>query len=404
MKIIGNVLTIWFLCIGYGCLAQVTRSIHEIQYMTQIELQNCRDTSAYFGDTVRVIGVVLHDGNLTEAPSNSVVGGYRPLINIRDTANFGLAGDFSSVQVHGIYFENQEQTPIESITELLAGDLIEVLGYVGYYKGETMIFPLDSNSIQVLSKENAPTPKLISIGELNDSNSVNQLGTGEKYEGEFVVINNVTVQQVYYFSGGSRVSFYVRDEFGNSMVVSDRFLIQKLNTHSTVNPNSLETNGDFDAPQVGDFYSSISGIINHSINGCPDKQGVGYEINPFKSDHYAVDSVFTGLRDFNYDNNSLRSLVYPNPLIISSSSNLTFSNLPQTGLIQVYHLSGRLIKEIHFSNNTVAGVSSANLEFGGEGTILWRLNEFDLFTGSYIYNIQDLDSETIQTGKFLIIK
>ena len=112
--------------------------------------------------------------------------------------------------------------------------------------------------------------------------------TGEKYEGSFVELQNVTVVAVNYFSGGSRVSFDVADANGNTINVSDRFLAQKLPSHTTVNAQSPQSTGTFNAPPVGTVYSSLKGIIMHSENGCTGGSGRGYELNPFDDSHYQI--------------------------------------------------------------------------------------------------------------------
>ena len=63
------------------------------------DLTNCNDSSAYFGDTIRTIGVVVTDGSLSEVASSSVIGGYRPFIHIVDTTNNGVAGPYKGLEL-----------------------------------------------------------------------------------------------------------------------------------------------------------------------------------------------------------------------------------------------------------------------------------------------------------------
>ena len=263
-------------------------SVYDIQQVSSTDLANCNDSSAYFGDTVKVIGIVMHDGNLTEIASGSTAGGYRAAIHLMDSATAGMGGDFKGIQIHGVFDDGTGNQPVSSLNTLVAGDSVEITGVVGRYAGETQIYPVDNNSVTVLGSGTAPTPRAVSVGDLNDANRVNDLTTGEALEGSLVMLNNVTVTSVNLFSGGSRVSIDVTDASGNTINVSDRFLAQKLPGHTTVNPGSPQTNGSFVAPPVGLVYDTLIGIILHSENGCTGESGRGYEINPYSASHYIV--------------------------------------------------------------------------------------------------------------------
>ncbi len=270
-------------------LGQQTVSIHDVQYVSPSDLANCNDTSAYLGDTVTVYGVAIHDGNLTEIASGSVQGGYRPAISLVDTSANGAMGPFKGIQIHGVYQDASGQNlPVDAINSIIAGSIVQVTGVVGRYQGETQIYPLDNSSVVTLSIGSAPAPVQVSVGDLNNANRENQLPTGEQWEDAFVELTNVTVVSVNFFAGGSRVSFDVADANGNTINVSDRFLAQKLPSHTTVNPQSPASTGSFVAPPVGTQYASIKGIIQHSENGCTGANGRGYEINPFDASHYVI--------------------------------------------------------------------------------------------------------------------
>jgi len=119
---------------------------------------------------------------------------------------------------------------------------------------------------------------------LNDNTRTNKYESGEEWEGSYVSFKNVTVVAVSIFSG-NRVSFDVSDQNGNLINVSDRFVVQKLDTRPLVNPSSPQTEGEFSAPIVGTKYESLSGIVLHSANGCSgNPSGRGYELNPFLSE------------------------------------------------------------------------------------------------------------------------
>ena len=130
---------------------------------------------------------------------------------------------------------------------------------VGEYNGSNQLSLADANSFSIVSTTTDPVVSdTITVGDLNDAQFVNNVTTGEQYEGSFVTLTDVTVTQVIPFSG-NRVSFNIVDGNGNAMNVSDRFLAQKLSSWTTVNPNSPQTQGSFVPPVPGTFYNSISG-------------------------------------------------------------------------------------------------------------------------------------------------
>ncbi len=271
--------------LGFSQVNNVT--IEDVQHVSIADLNACTDASAYDGDTVKIVGIALHDGNLTEVASGSVTGGCRPGIHLLDTAGAGAGGDFRGIQIHGVEAADNS-VPVTDLHTLFAGDVVEITGVVGSYQGETQIYPLGNSFVNVLPPVSAPQPRLVSVGDLNDANRVNQLPTGEPIEGSLVMLNNVTVTAVNFFSGGSRVSIDVTDPNGNTINVSDRFLVQRLPSYATVNPSSPATTGSFVAPPVGLVYDTLIGIVLHSENGCTGGSGRGYEINPFDASHYVV--------------------------------------------------------------------------------------------------------------------
>lgn len=267
-----------------AAMSQVT-SIYDIQYVSGSDLQNCDDESAYDGQVVTTVGIVVHDGGLTELASSSL--GYRPGVHLIDTSNGGKQGPFKGVQIHGVH---DNTTQITILDNLSAGDIVVIKGTVGAYSGETQINPLSNSDVTIIGSTNAPQPITIDVGDLNDGNRTNNLETGEKYEGAFVTIEDVTVTNVNLFtaSGKNRVSFDVTDKDGNTINIGDRFLSQKMSSYETDNSQSPASKGSFEPPVVGTFYKSISGIILHSQNGCTGSSGRGYELNPFNSSHYKV--------------------------------------------------------------------------------------------------------------------
>jgi hypothetical protein len=137
---------------------------------------------------------------------------------------------------------------------------------------------LAGNSVTILGSGNAINSQVINLGDLNDAAKLNQLQTGEQWEGAFVELQNVTVTAVTYFSSNTRVSFDVVDASGNKINVSDRFMAGRMST----------LGGTFVPPNVGDTYTSIKGLILHSKNNCPGLNGRGYELHPFLTSHYVL--------------------------------------------------------------------------------------------------------------------
>jgi len=274
--------------------AQNFVSITDINFVSSTDLQNCNDTSAYLGQTVRTVGVVVTDGGLSEVASGSVQGGLRPFIFVADTANGGASGNFSGIEVMGVVQDAQGNLiPHPNFIYVAPGDIVEIIGVVGEFNGSNQLSLVDVNSFNVLSTTNAPVPAIVNLSDLNDANGINQLTTGEQYEGSYGKIENVTVSEVIYFNGGTRVSFNIVDGNGNRMNVSDRFGAQKLPSHQILNANSPNSTaaggtgtGTFVPPVPGTFYNSISGAIRHDANGCTGDAGRGYEINPFLDTHY----------------------------------------------------------------------------------------------------------------------
>lgn len=265
--------------------AQTSVSVRDLQFVSVTDLTACTDASAYDGQTIKTVGIVMYNGNLTEVASGSVNGGYRPGVHIIDTATGATMGDFNTIQVHGVYDGNQ---PVTSLDNLVAGMIVEVIGEMGSFSGETQLSPSDASSVTVIGTTAVPTPTVVDIGLLNDNSRVNKLPTGEAWEGALVTVENVTVVAVSLFSGGTRVSFDISDANGNTMNVSDRFLAQKLTGWTPRNASSPQTSGEFVAPIVGTKYESLTGIVLHSQNGCTGGTGRGYELNPFDTSHYKV--------------------------------------------------------------------------------------------------------------------
>lgn len=261
--------------------------IRDIQFVSATDLADCKDASRYQGDTVRTIGIAIHDGRLTELASGSVSVGYRPGIHLIDTAGGGIQGNFNGIQIHGV-LSNQGMTALDGIA---AGMIVEITGIIDDFNGETQMYPLSNSDVKILGFASAPTATEISVGQLQTTTQTNIYETGEAWEGSFVEIKNVTVVGNSTFSGGTRVTLNVVDEDGNIINIGDRFIAAKLRSWNALNIENLGSKGTLDIPPIGTFFESIKGIVTHSSNGCSGRTGggaVGYLINPFDSSHYQI--------------------------------------------------------------------------------------------------------------------
>lgn len=242
-------------------------SIYDIQYVLPSALGNCDDQTTYLGDTVIIRAKVVMDGNLA-VPSG--IGATDPHKNL--WLQQGDGGAFKGIDL----FNTSGTSVTEDPHNLLAGDSIEVVGVIEDYNGETEIVPLEGSSITILGQNQSIYPVVIDLSDLNDEDRNNKLQTGEQWEGTYIEIHGATVSSVDYFSGGSRVSFNIEDQFGNLANVSDRFTVQKLPGEG----------GTFVPPNVGDQLDTIRGIVAHSKNACPGFNGRGYSIYPFQASDY----------------------------------------------------------------------------------------------------------------------
>lgn len=325
-----------FLCmmvIGMSSYAQTydTLTINDIQFVPQATLANCVDTSIYLNDTVWIYGTVLMDGGLAQS-----AGG-------RNVWLQSGTGPFNGIDL----YTTGVPTPVpgDDVLDLSAGDSVEVLGIVFTFGNESEIVPLEINVID-FGKNTEATP--VNISDLNDDQRVNVPGTGEQWEGQYVEVYGATVTSVDFFSGGSRVSFNVADAAGNTMNVSDRFLVQRLPANG----------GSFVPPNVGTVYDTLRGVIAHSSNGCFGANGRGYELYPFRAEDYVVQAGSSA---------PLISNITRNPVAPTSSQDVNVSATIEDvdGVID----TARLFYAVGQNNNTYFEVPMTGTGTTYTGTI-----------------------------------
>lgn len=268
-------------------------TIEDVQTVTPSALGNCDDQTFYLGDTVIIRAKVVMDGNLAVPSGVGATNGHKNL-----WLQQAEGGAYRGIDLFSLGGTSVSEDP----HNLVAGDSVEVVGTIEDYNGETEIMPLEGSSITILGQGQDIYTTVIPIADLNDDERNNKLETGEQWEGVYAEIHGATVASVDFFSGGSRVSFNIEDQFGNLANVSDRFIVQKLPAEG----------GSFVAPNVGDQLDTIRGIIAHSKNNCPGFSGRGYEMYPFQASDYVYGAAAP--RIFN---------IGRTPLVPSSSQDVT---------------------------------------------------------------------------------
>ncbi|MDR9399380.1 T9SS type A sorting domain-containing protein [Salibacter sp.] len=268
-----------------------TVSVYDIQYIDQSSLQNCNDTSSYFGDTVTVAGYVVTPGGYSELASGSSPTGQRPLLNIVDTMNQGAGGPFHGIQIHGYWTDdNSNSITADLLNSIPSGQLVYITGIVDAYNNETQIYPLTNSQTHIFEPgASVPQPKPVSVnvGDLQDGSTNNQLETGEQWEGSYVELTNLTVVSDESYSTPTRRQYICQDANGNQILIYDKFLAMKDGGWTTVNPNSPQSTGPLTPLQVGQVLDTLRGIIDHDANGCLGGGNFsrGYRISPiFESD------------------------------------------------------------------------------------------------------------------------
>lgn len=270
MRMMRKLLPLICLLFVWGATAQAQTyplvTVQDIQTVSGAMLSNCVDSSSYNNDTVRVQGVIV-----THPDSNALTTATRAQVWMRNGY-----GHFSGLDVIQFF-----DPSANGMANLIPGDSVELTGVVTEFGGgETELIPIQGPNVTILGSGATIQPTVIPVSDLSDNSQTNQLPTGERWEGSYVEIQNVTVTSVDFFSGNTRVSFIVQDGSGNVMNISDRYLVQRL-------PNGSPS-GNFVPPNVGDQFCHIRGVVAHSPNGCTGSGGRGYEIHPTRASDYCI--------------------------------------------------------------------------------------------------------------------
>lgn len=250
-------------------------TISDIQTVAAGDLAACIDSSALNGDTVIVTGIVMTHPDSSRFGAGSSDGCFG------DRFDLWIQSDttpFSGLEIIGFYDPNTND-----IATLVPGDSVQITGVVEEYFNQTELVPLETVSVVPVGTTATFSPVVVPVGDLNDGSQANILPTGEQWENMYIEIQNVSVVSVDPFSGGSRTSFVVEDGSGNRINVSDKFIAQCL-------PAGCPAGG-FVAPNVGDNFNYIRGILTHSANGCTGSSGRGYELHPTQVSDYDINTA-----------------------------------------------------------------------------------------------------------------
>ncbi|MCX7605704.1 MAG: hypothetical protein N2170_00360 [Bacteroidia bacterium] len=164
-------------------------SIQQIQ--TPQDLAAGKDSSTYHRQRVRVRGVVVtkcdwHRHYGVSGGTNSK----RCSIWLQDSARSGPRS--------GLQIRRQNTTDMPpGFTNLTQGQYVELTGTVDYFQGEIQLM-VDTNVSPVVLGLGIPIagPTPISVSDLNFSNGSHNLQSGDQWQGSYVKLTNLTVQNV----------------------------------------------------------------------------------------------------------------------------------------------------------------------------------------------------------------
>ena len=273
-KIFTSLIVGFLCCMGAKAQTYPLVKIHDIVYMSPDSLALCKFKCAYNNDTVRVRGICVMPGNQSTAYLDSKNNPTTREVYLQDGW-----GPNSGIDVFTV--GSGTKTAPQDIFSLIAGDSIEVTGVIAVYQGQIEIEPITktaggvtySQNVKFLGNSRLPKFSQIHLSDLVNNKSINQLSTGEKWEGAYVELTNVTVTTV---PVSTRTQFTVADSVGNFLTVFDRFYYQR----DGVNGNL------FKVPHVGDVFKSIRGVISAYATTGPNCTAGSYELYPFDSTDY----------------------------------------------------------------------------------------------------------------------
>lgn len=250
-----HILFFLLICVSFS-LAQTNPyphvSIRDIQFQPQDSLMANIDRSPYIGDTVQVTGVVmvstLVDPTFNRRPI--MWAGARWQTYLRDTTYGNEWGGLNVIQ-------NDTTGPHQnSLMDLLDTTMIvTITGVVEEFGNQTQLNVITQYPVQFHdSKPDRGQPIEITIDELNNGTPPAQnLLTGEKYEGMYVIIRNVITSDRNTTNG----TFAINDGNGNQIFIHDQSSYFTRRAHQV---------RSFDPPVDGTTIQYIRGVVGHFNN------------------------------------------------------------------------------------------------------------------------------------------
>nr|BAL56521.1 hypothetical protein HGMM_F40B03C09 [uncultured Bacteroidetes bacterium] len=165
------------------------KTIQEIQ--TPVDLAAGNDTSVLHGQRVRVRGVVVTECSWHQ--HYGVSGGPNS-----KRCSIWLQAQGQSGPRTGLQIRRQNTTDVPpGFTSLAQGQLVEITGYVDYFRGEIQL-RVDTTVAPVILAPGQPIapPAPLSVSDLNFSSGSHNLQSGDQWQGSFVKLTNLTVTSV----------------------------------------------------------------------------------------------------------------------------------------------------------------------------------------------------------------
>jgi hypothetical protein len=263
-----------FVLFAYIVVANImtwqTVTLQQIQTVSNDSLQYGKDWSPMVGDSVQITCKVV------APPQVYQNGAYHALLRGTDSYTC-YAQDTANGVFGGIVIRKAGRVTNTNIQYIDTGYVITVKGIVQEYFGTNVNWPnraysgwltqiaLDSSGPITINSTNSgsrPTPKLVSITDFavgdypNAGGSINYVD-GEKYEGMYVEIRNVTVGA----GTANRQPFSIIDANGNKLYVRDF-----SNFFSTSPSPSYDTLRSWSTPSTGTVINYIRGVIINCNN------------------------------------------------------------------------------------------------------------------------------------------
>ena len=234
--------------------------IDSVQYVLPQDLANgTADPSYYsYGDTITIEGVVTFAPRLYGLSTN------RKGTWLQDTTGAPWSGIHVLIDPGAIAYAggvSDLNNIVKFYQNFVPGFRVKLTGVLSDYSGNTqiLILPVESEITSLTPYSVAPVVLPISTFEQNDGagGQIQQVSTGEPYEGMLVEFQNVSVVNRTTTSNGTRWYWSVQDAQGNQIRIRDvsRFFR---------NDNRADTNlpgYTFAPPAEGAFLSYIRGII-----------------------------------------------------------------------------------------------------------------------------------------------